>query len=390
MQRFRAAETAFSLWKLWAPFLLLALPTMLLTASAAILFETIPGLRGGLGNVVYFFLWTAALALGATGFDDPFGMQLVYRGTREALSTIDPTVGQQFNFSFTIGGQRAVRTFLWDGIHWTATVLLMRVGWIGAAFAISLVAAVFFHRFDPARSWRRSRARIAHAVAGPAENRNPTGLIGTTSVHLTVLNQSGRFRFVQLVVAELRLMLKGLRWWWYIICAGLLVGQFVSPDARIRSGFLIAAWIWPVLVWSQMGCRETRHNTGALLFSSERSLYRQFPALWTAGATVALVTGSGQGIRLLLAGDLHSFAAWLSGAFFIASLALGLGVWTGGSRGFEAIYTIWWYIGPAHQIPGLDFMGTTPASSSPLIYAGFGTLLLAVAYMGRRLRLAYA
>src|SRR5579864_7280505 len=86
MQRFAAAESAFSLWKLWAPFLLLALPTMLLTASMAVLFETIPGLRGGLGNVVYFFLWTAALALGATGTDDPFGLQLVYRGTRDALS----------------------------------------------------------------------------------------------------------------------------------------------------------------------------------------------------------------------------------------------------------------------------------------------------------------
>lgn len=391
MQRFQGAESAFSLWKLWAPFLLLALPTMLLTASAAILFETVPGLRGGLGNVVYFFFWTAALALGATGFDDPFGMQLVYRGTREALSAIDPAVGQQFNFSFTIGGERAVRTFQWNGIHWTTTVLGMRLVWIGAALALSLLAAVFFHRFDPARSWRKSRGHMASpAVAGTADDRIPAACTGTIAVHLTALSrESGRFRFVQLVISELRLMLKGLRWWWYVICGGLLVGQLVSPDARIRGGFLIAAWIWPVLVWSQMGCREARHNTGALLFSSERSLHRQFPALWTAGALVALMTGSGQGIRLLLGGDLHSFAAWFSGIIFIASLALALGVWSGGSRAFEAIYTIWWYIGPAHQIPGLDFMGTTAASSSPVTYACFGAISLAVAYLGRRMRLAY-
>ena len=30
---------------------------MLVVAGLAILFEAIPWLRGGLGNVVYFFLW---------------------------------------------------------------------------------------------------------------------------------------------------------------------------------------------------------------------------------------------------------------------------------------------------------------------------------------------
>jgi hypothetical protein len=42
-----------------------------------VLFETLPVLRGGVGNVVYFFLWTAAIALSVTGFDDPAGLQLL-------------------------------------------------------------------------------------------------------------------------------------------------------------------------------------------------------------------------------------------------------------------------------------------------------------------------
>jgi aryl-alcohol dehydrogenase-like predicted oxidoreductase len=67
MQLTRAEAHSFSLWKLWSPFIFLALPTMLLTASLALLFETLPGLRGGVGNVLYFFLWTGVLALGATG-----------------------------------------------------------------------------------------------------------------------------------------------------------------------------------------------------------------------------------------------------------------------------------------------------------------------------------
>jgi hypothetical protein len=93
---------------------------------------------------------------------------------------------------------------------------------------------------------------------------------------------------------------------------------------------------------------------------------------------------------LLLAGDHRGFAAWLAGALFIPTLALALGVWTGGSKAFEAIYIIWWYMGPGHHVPSIDFMGTTPASSTPVPYLIATVFLLAVAYWRRRTRMAYA
>jgi MYXO-CTERM domain-containing protein len=91
-----------------------------------------------------------------------------------------------------------------------------------------------------------------------------------------------------------------------------------------------------------------------------------------------------------MSSDRRSVAAWLAGALFIPSLALALGIWSGGSKTFEAIYVAWWYIGPAHQIPGLDFMGTTPASSSPAAYSMAAALLLVAAYWRRRQSLGYA
>jgi hypothetical protein len=394
MQLVRAEAHSFSLWKLWSPFIFLALPTMLLTASVAVLFETLPGLRGGVGNVAYFFLWTAALALGATGLDDPTGLQLLYRSTRSALHALDPNGPENFNFSLTIGGEHAVRTFPWNGIDWTVEVLLMRLLWIAVAAGLALLASLFFHRFDPARSWRRQRAQAAPSAVEPSSEDRSVSVpapVSMSAAQLTPLIRTpANSRFLQLVMSELRLMLKGQRWWWYGGAAGLLVGQFVSPEPDVRAGFLLAAWIWPILLWSQMGCREARHATGALLFSSERSLSRQLPSLWTAGVLVALLTGSGAGIRLLLGADWHSLAAWLAGALFIPSFALALGVWSGSSKAFEAIYTVWWYIGPGHHIPGLDFMGTTPASSSPATYALAALSLLALAYWGRRARLGYA
>jgi len=391
MLTMRAEAHTFSLWKLWSPFLFIALPTMLLTGSIALLFETIPFLRGGAGNVIYFFLWTGGIALGATGIDDPTGLQLIYRSTRRTLIAIDPSSAKHFNFSLTIGGEHAMHTFLWNGIDWTPQVLLIRLFWIAVAAGISLVASVFFHRFDPARSWRaKANALTALPLSAAEVGATPTP-IQVTAAHLTPLaRSSGSSGFGRLVLSELRLMLKAQRWWWYAGATGLLIGQFVAPDPRVRSGFLIAAWIWPILLWSQMGCREARYGTTALMFSSERSLWRQLPALWTAGLCLALLTGAGAGTRLLTSGDSRSLAAWFAGALFIPSLALALGIWSGGSKTFEAIYVVWWYIGPAHQIPGLDFMGTTPASSSPAAYSIAAAVLLLAAYWRRRQSLGYA
>jgi len=392
MQLALGEHHSLSLWKLWSPFVFLALPTMLLTASLAVLFETVPGLGGGFGNVAYFFLWTAVISLGATGTDDPMGLQLLYRSTRTALFSIDPSSPDRFNFSLTIGGERALHTFPWTGLAWTVPVLLMRLLWIVVAIGLSTVSAAFFRRFDPSRSRQRVRSAVKKALASSTEPKAiaPSPFV-PSAAHLTPLvRHGGGSRLMQLIVSELRLMLKGQRWWWYTAAAGMLVGQLVSPDAGVRSGFLIAAWLWPILLWSKMGCRETRHSTGPLVFSAERSLSRQFPAIWAAGVIVTVLTGAGAGIHLAIAGDWRNLATWMAAASFIPALALALGVWSGGSRAFEALYTVWWYVGPAHQIPGLDFMGTTPASSSPVLYASLASILLLAAYLRRRQSLGYA
>jgi hypothetical protein len=92
----------------------------------------------------------------------------------------------------------------------------------------------------------------------------------------------------------------------------------------------------------------------------------------------------------LLHGDLPGVAAFLAGAVFIPSMALALGVWSGSSKAFEAIYTVWWYIGPAHHTPGLDFMGTSLTSSWALTYGVATLALVSGTYWWRRAHLGYA
>jgi hypothetical protein len=390
----RAEGGQVSLWKLWSPFLLLALPAMALAAALAVLFETLPLLRSGVGNVVYFFVWTFGLAMAVqAGTAEPTGLQLLFQSTRAALLKVDPN--SKDSFSLTIGGTRAVRTFFWGGFDWTASMVMGRIMWVAVAAGVALLGSVFFHRFDPAYEWwgkkktgPQAQAAFANGEVAVPASTQPSAI---QPAHLTPIAAArGRFRFPQLVVSEMQVMLKGQRWWWYIAALGLVIAGLSTPAVVGRGGVLVAAWLWPILLWSQMGSREIRYGTHALIFSSQRALGRQLPAVWAAGVMVALLTGAGVGVRLLQAADWHGMAALLAGALFIPSLALALGVWSGTSKLFEAIYTVWWYMGPANHDPQFDFMGTTQGSSRPVYYLAFAAALIAAAYFGRRVRMAYA
>lgn len=374
-----------------SPFIWVGLPCMAFIAAVAVLFETIPFLRGGIGNVIYFFAWGAGLGYGIEHrIDDLAGVNLIARNMQDVLRTIDPTY--KTDMSLTIANNVSItKSFVWNGVDWTAPIVLHRLIWVMAAIAVALLASLFFHRFDPARElrWKRPAqpSPLLNGFGGATPDATP---VATVATHLTPLRRSeGQHRFGQLVASELRLMLKGQRWWWRVVAAGLLFAQFVTPSAEGRMAILVAAWLWPILIWSQMGAREARYETYSLLLSSEGALYRQLPAVWTAGLLLALLSGAGTGLRLLLAANLNGFYGFLAGAIFIPSLALSLGVWSGSGKAFEAMYTVWWYLGPLHHTPGLDFIGTTPQSSSPARFVVYAVLLMAAAYLGRRRRLGY-
>lgn len=392
MQWLRPEARPISLWELWSPFLLITLPAMFITGSLALLFETLPVLRGGVGNVIYFFVWTFELAGGAEAhINDVAGINILSTSTQQALARLDPS-SKVTKFNLTIGGDHASRTFLWNGVDWTPRLVAGRLLWLAVGLGVAALASVFFHRFDPAREKiREKKVKVKRnsAVDDAAILVEP-GAPMPAHATLSPLGARGHSRFARLVFSELSLMMKGLQWWWYVVAAGLLVAEFVSRTAAAREGVLLAAWIWPALVWSQMGCRESRHATQSLIFSAERVVYRQLAALWMAGVLVALMTGVGVGTRLLISLDWPALAAWGAGALFIPSLALALGVWSGSSKLFEAIYTVWWYVGPLHQIPGLDFVGWSRASSSPGLYLTLAAGLLLASCLGRRRQVAYA
>ncbi len=388
---------------LLAPVLIFGLCALAVTAALAVLFESLPGLRGGVGNVLYFFLWiglvsmsAATLAQGrpittARYFADYTGIATVMGQMQAQVHQLD--LQYRGGSSFGVGGLNpTMKTFLWTGLRWNSAIVLSRCLWLAIAVGIAVLAGVFFDRFDPARE--RSRAR-KEKTPGKPEVREALGVqtpeTRLSVSHLTPLARTGsRRRFCSLVVAELRLMGRGQGWWWYMGAAGLFVACLASPLNAARSGVIVVAWLWPVLLWSQMGTRESQFSTQSLIFSGPRVFPRQLLAIWTAGVLLAALTGGGLGVHLLLARDFQGLAAWSAGALFIPALALSLGVCTESRKPFEALYTAWWYVGPLHHIPKLDFMGTTPESSTPALYVAACALLVLASCSWRKIRLSYA
>jgi len=416
MQWIRAEDRTLQPFVLLVPFIFLPLPLLALVAAVATFFESARWLRGGLGNVLYYFLWTAMVVTGAvksgnvTSGLDPVGIRTVLPQMLASCTRAFPEYDAQgghfsIGFNFRADGQTwDLTTYEWNGMSWTGAIVLGRLIWLGVALVVLLAATFLFDRFDPAladgaRSRGAPDAKSEDAASLPSVNAAPPisrvvwqyeampAKLGATG-HAVQGNWAGRL--FRLTAAELRLSQGGMNRWWYGVAAGCVIACLFAPMELVRAFFFPLAWIWPILIWSALGTREARYGTDALLYSSPRPLSRQIPAIWLSGFCLAAVTGSGMLARLLMQGDLPGVEAWLIGALFIPSLALFLGSAAGSSKPFEILYLVVWYAGPLNKAPYLDFMGTTGESHAAGVHVWFALaalLLLLGAIAARRKRL---
>jgi hypothetical protein len=290
-------------------------------------------------------------------------------------------------------------TFVWNGPGWKVGIIVERMMWAGLALIIALVASIPFDRFDPARRrlrpertglWSRLQRRL-EAIRWSGilrrESAETAGAPEVTAGSLTpVAGSARRGRFRGVFAAELKLMLKGQSLLWYAGALGLNLGCLLNPSDTAQRYLLLGVWLWPVVLWSQMGARERRFNTEQVVFSVPRSALRQLPAMWLTGVVVAVVTGSGAWLYLALKGETVSLLAWFVGALFVPALALTLGVWVGNCRAFEVLYLLWWYIGLMEGVPTFDYAGATARGLTmgmPFVYLGITVALLALAVLGR-------
>ncbi len=383
IQFWMGESTRVDLGQFLAPFVYIVLPLMALVAALAVLFEVIPFLKGGFGNVAYFFLFILSLPLIMETVNtmyliyEPLGLGILQQEMGTTLRAEHPDYDGGFSLGST--DEEITNTFTWKGIDWTPGLVLARFSYVGLAVLLTALGALFFDRFDPSRSKpKRTKTNAAESAPGPESVSKPL-----PALHLTPLSAAAkRFSFLNVLIAELKLLLKGQRWWWYVVAGGLIVAGVVNTPQIVRTYILPLAWVWPILIWSGLGNREIRQNAHQMVFSSAAPLWRQLPATWLAGFLVTLLAGSGVALKLFLVGDTTGLLAWLSGALFIPSLALAFGVWSNSSKVFEIVYLCIWYLGPMNKLTAIDYLGAN-SDGNLMFFLPLTAVLIVLAFAGR-------
>ena len=394
MQQVLGEDRQVDLLATASPFVLLTLPTAAFVSACAVFFDCVSFLRGGLGNIAWFFL--IGILMASSGIDkqsaSPFADVMAGRtvtGVAWAeLHRQHPSVSlreQDVSMGVNIDSRwkhKQVLTYPLRSIPWSGEAVAARLMWLAIAAGVVVMASFVFDRFDraPAPS---SRARPQDVPRAAAALASAPRRAARRADELTVAPRS--FAFPTLLRAEILLLLKGHSKWWYLgLAASLVTGTFV-PLRGAREFVLPIASLWPVLVWSALGHRERRDNVAPVLFSAPRPLGRLLVASWCAGTVLALAVFAPVLLRLAIAGEGGYLLGGVTGAAFIAALALASGVWTGSAKMFEALYLMLWYIGPMHHMPELDYTGVTiarPLAFTLIEIAVTGALLM-LAWVGR-------
>jgi len=385
-------EAALDLDALLMPFLAVGLPLLAFIASLGVVFETIPWLRGALGSILYFFFWlgnvigSLLLNLGLPVLKDPFGFKVFRDSLVAAVTAAYPGI-TIFGYSSVIDiyHNQEFKVFNWSGLDWNAGIIAGHWLWVVLAVGFVLLSAAWFARFDPAREGLRGlRGNLWGTITGELsalQKRLPR--IALPSLSPLISKLAGVNPFLGVLFAELRLLLKGRRLWWWLAVAGVNLAILFGPLEIKKNWMLPFAWLLPMAIWSEMGNREKKNNTHQMIFSSTHPVLRQLPAAWLAGVLATALFSIGGAVVFLIDGDLADLAGWACGVLFVPALALALGVISSGSRVFEVVYVLWWYMGPFSKGQRVDFTNGAPQF---YLLAAAGLLLVSMYWRGRQVR----
>ena len=197
-----------------------------------------------------------------------------------ARAALGAHYANRFSLHLNLRPIQVTQSLQWQGISWRLSSILLRLACLVVAIAIVTLAAALFNRFDAFTGKRL--LRNAHDLPGPAtvssafaKGSSPRSRVIRLGPLDNGINQPSLF---QMSLAELRLAAKHQPWWWYAGALALVAGQLASPLAISRGPLLALAWLWPLVIWSAMGVREARFGTGAVVFSSARTMPCNLPA----------------------------------------------------------------------------------------------------------------
>ena len=349
---------------LW-PFILITLPVLAFSSACAVFFESLRPLRGGLGNVAYFFIW---MLLSMTSLKntwlDLFGAKIVLPQIIEACRRTYPDYRGGYTLIGTIGHKGV---FLWSGIRWSWPGLLERLVVAVLAVLVVVLGTLFFDRFAHPIKVKRSPDDGTPQCSTHSAMRMPQQL-NPIKVH------HDRCNLLAMVLSEITIAVKGHKWW--ILSALILTVMGAAiPSGSASRLFAVLAIFSPVHILSRIGTQWRHKGISELVFSAPNGSRRILCASFLAGAAILLFPASGLILRATLIGEYRMVLGYVVGSFFVSSLAVFLGSLSRNPTLFEVIYTILWYIGCAQGTPILDFVGFTDDTLHLLMIYGVITML---------------
>lgn len=318
----RGEVVAFDVVELLKPVIVVALPSLALTATFAVWFDLVPWLRRSAGNIVYFFAWIVLMASGIARGErswpgDPQGMLAV----EQALATGTGSAVAFGEGGLSVGTQalEGAAPKLFDWTHWSiaSDVLLARGFWVAAAIVALLAAAPLLDRFAAHRGGAR---RVS------TEGRDLRWLDA-------VLAPLRRTAFGALVAAEVRLALRPRRRRWFVAMAAVFAAQAFAPEKGLVAAVL-ASWLLSIDVFGRAVLREHETRTGALVFTASGMRTRLLAARVLVAVGLGWAVTLPALVRLGVQAPTAALAVAVAGAS-IALWGLALGALFRNARPFE-------------------------------------------------------
>ena len=340
------------LWALAWPQLVFVLPMLLAIAAIALMFETITWLRGGLGNVVYFFLWIGSIVQTIESVS----------GIGALLDQLDAEVAERFplqqggtNIGVSISDEaNEIYTFVWQGIEPTIQHLWGVLPLLFICVSCFILAFIFFDRFGQ----------------NSIPENKPTSWLSTTFktklgglLDRILVAVTKHFAFTRLLRLELKLILKGHSVYWFIGLLVLNIMQLFISHSLLISLVLPISWLWCVVVISQLGQLDKQANTLELLTYSKQSAILPSLACYSAACILLVLASMGSLVRFTGSTEWLLLAQLIIAISFAVSLAYFCGALTGTKRMFEVLYPALWYIGPIQTALYVDFFGVNSQAS---------------------------
>jgi len=340
------------LWALAWPQLIFVLPMLLTIAAIALMFESIKWLKGGLGNVVYFFLWIGSIV---QTVESVTGVGTILKNLDEEVAERFPLNQGGTNIGVSISNEaNEINTFVWQGIQPTMVHLQGVLPVLFICLSCLVLAFINFDRFGK------------NSVP---ENKPTSWLTLTIKTKVDSLLDrffaalTQHFAFTRLLRLELKLILKGHSGYWFIGLLVLNIVQLFISQNLLISLFLPLSWLWCVLVISQLGQLEKQSNTSELIIYSQQSSILQSFASYSAGWILLALASIGSVLRFTGSGDWLLLVQLIIAISFNVSLAYFCGTFTGTKRMFEVLYPAFWYLGPIQTALYVDFFGVNGQAS---------------------------